>query len=240
MNNCCETEKVVSDCCDEACEQCCCSNCNELCVKCCCSNCNCKAIIGEVAPDFTCAAVLADGSIVNDFNFRTFTKNKYAILFFYPLDFTFVCPSEIIAFHNRINDFKSRNVEVVGVSIDSHFTHSAWRNTPVQQGGIGKIGYPLVADIKHSVCKAYGVESKEGVAYRGSFLIDKSGVVRHLVINDLSLGRNIDETLRMVDALQYSELHGEVCPAGWEKGKEAMKANSNSVAEYLSKNSTSL
>lgn len=228
MNNCCETENLVSNCCNEVCEQCCCINCN------------CKAMIGEMAPDFTFPAVLHDGTIVDNFNLKSFTKDKYVVLFFYPLDFTFVCPSEIIAFHNRIEEFKSRNVEVIGVSIDSHFTHSAWRNTPVEKGGIGAISFPLVADIKHSICKSYGVQSKAGVAYRGSFLIDKSGVVRHMVINDLPLGRNVDEMLRMIDALQFTEVNGEVCPAGWKKGKEGMVANSHGVAEYLLKNSSKL
>ena len=205
------------------------------------NNCSCpQVLVGKQAPDFTAAAVLGSGEIVDSFNFKEFTKDKYAVVFFYPLDFTFVCPSELIAFDHRLAEFKAKNVEVIGVSIDSHFTHAAWRNTPINQGGMGQVGYPLVADIKHEICKSFGVEAAGGVAYRGSFLIDKSGVVRHMVVNDLPLGRNIDEMLRMVDALQFTEEHGEVCPAGWNKGKAGMKASTSGVAEYLANHSESL
>jgi len=190
-------------------------------------------LVGRKAPDFTAAAVLADGTIVEDFNFSKHIEGKYAVLFFYPLDFTFVCPSELIAFDHRIEAFKKRNVEVIGCSIDSHFTHNAWRNTPVNEGGIGAVKYPLVADIKHEICRAYDVEAEGGVAFRGSFLIDKDGIVRHQVVNDLPLGRNIDEMIRMVDALQFCEEHGEVCPAGWKEGDKGMKATPEGVAEYL-------
>ena len=199
-----------------------------------------QVLVGQEAPDFTAAAVLGSGEIVDNFNFKEATKGKYAVVFFYPLDFTFVCPSELIAFDHRLADFKAKNVEVIGVSIDSHFTHAAWRNTPVNQGGIGQVGYPLVADIKHEICQSFGVEAAGGVAYRGSFLIDKNGVVRHMVVNDLPLGRNIDEMLRMVDALQFTEEHGEVCPAGWNKGKAGMKASTSGVAEYLASHATEL
>jgi len=178
-------------------------------------------LVTRQAPDFTCAAVLGNGEIVNNFNFKKHINGKAAVLFFYPLDFTFVCPSELIAFDHRYEEFKKRGVEVVGVSIDSEFTHNAWRNTPTENGGIGAVKYALAADVKHEIAKAYGIEHpEEGVALRGSFLIDKNGVVRHQVVNDLPLGRNIDEMLRMVDALQFHEEHGEVCPAQWEKGKE--------------------
>ncbi|HEY0719865.1 MAG TPA: peroxiredoxin C [Gammaproteobacteria bacterium] len=191
-------------------------------------------LVGRKAPDFTAAAVKGDGTIVDNFNFSHETKNKYAVLFFYPLDFTFVCPSELIAFDHRLDEFKKRGVEVIGVSIDSHFTHNAWRNTPINQGGIGPVKYSLVADLNHAICKAYDVETPDGnVAFRGSFLIDRNGIVRHQVVNDLPLGRNIDEMLRMVDALQFTEEHGEVCPAGWNKGKKGMKANPEGVAAYL-------
>lgn len=191
-------------------------------------------LVGRKAPDFTAPAVLGDGSIVDEFHFASATKDKYAVVFFYPLDFTFVCPSELIAFDHRLEEFKKRNCEVIGVSIDSHFTHNAWRNTPVNQGGIGPVGYPLVADMTHNICKAYDVETPDGaVAFRGSFLIDRQGVVRHQIVNDLPLGRDIDEMLRMVDALQFFEEHGEVCPAGWNKGKKGMKADPKGVAEYL-------
>ena len=181
-------------------------------------------LVTRQAPDFTSSAVLGNGEIVDNFNFKKHIEGKAAVLFFYPLDFTFVCPSELIAFDHRYEEFKKRGVEVVGVSIDSEFTHNAWRNTPTENGGIGAVKYALAADVKHEIAKAYGIEHpEEGVALRGSFLIDKNGVVRHQVVNDLPLGRNIDEMLRMVDALQFHEEHGEVCPAQWEKGKEGMK-----------------
>ena len=199
-----------------------------------------SVLVGKQAPDFTVPAVLADGQIVDSFSFSEATRGKYAVVFFYPLDFTFVCPSELIAFDHRIDEFKSRGVEVIGVSIDSHFTHNAWRNTPVNEGGIGAVRYTLAADISHSICKDYDVESAGGVAFRGSFLIDKNGVVRHQVVNDLPLGRNIDEMLRMIDALQFHEEHGEVCPAGWNKGDSGMDASPSGVADYLSKNADKL
>ncbi|WP_177421430.1 peroxiredoxin [endosymbiont of Lamellibrachia barhami] len=191
-------------------------------------------LVGREAPDFTAPAVLGDGTIVDAFNFKETIKGKYAVLFFYPLDFTFVCPSELIAFDHRLEEFKKRGVEVVGCSIDSHFTHNAWRNTAINDGGIGAVKYPLVADLDHAICKGYDVETPNGrVAFRGSFLIDKNGVVRHQVINDLPLGRNIDEMLRMIDALQFTEEHGEVCPAGWKEGDAGMKGTPDGVAEYL-------
>ena len=197
-------------------------------------------LVGKAAPDFTAATVLGNNSIDDNFNLKAHIKNKYAVIFFYPLDFTFVCPSELIAFDHRLKEFKERNVEVIGVSIDSHFTHLAWKNTAINNGGIGQVQYPLVADIKHEICKAYDVEAEGGVAYRGSFLIDKTGIVRHQVVNDLPLGRNIDEMLRMIDALQFTEQHGEVCPAGWSKGKAGMKADTKGVADYLAKHAMEL
>lgn len=191
-------------------------------------------LVSKKAPDFTSAAVLADGSIKSDFKLSDF-KGKYVVLFFYPLDFTFVCPTELIAFSRRIKEFEHRDVQVIGCSVDSQYTHVAWRNTPVDQGGIGAITYPLVADVKHEICRAYDVEfDSAGVAFRGSFLIDKEGVVRHQVVNDLPLGRNVDEMLRMVDALQFTEKHGEVCPAGWTQGDKGMTPNREGVAAYLS------
>jgi len=198
-------------------------------------------LVGRKAPDFTAPAVLGDGSIVDDYNFSTAVKGKYAVVFFYPLDFTFVCPSELIAFDHRLDEFKKRNVEVIGVSIDSHFTHNAWRNTPVDQGGIGPVGYTLVADMTHGICQGFDVQTPDGaVAFRGSFLIDRDGVVRHQVVNDLPLGRNIDEMLRMVDALQFTEEHGEVCPAGWHQGEKGMNASPEGVAAYLADNADKL
>ena len=193
-----------------------------------------SVLVGRKAPDFTTQAVLTDDSIVGDYNFTDARNGKYAVVFFYPLDFTFVCPSELIAFDHRIKEFEQRGVVVIGVSIDSHFTHNAWRNTPINEGGIGPVKYPLVADMTHSICKDYDVETPDGaVAFRGSFLIDKAGVVRHQVVNDLPLGRNIDEMLRMIDALQFTEEHGEVCPAGWHEGDKGMVATPDGVADYL-------
>jgi peroxiredoxin (alkyl hydroperoxide reductase subunit C) len=192
-----------------------------------------SVLVGQEAPDFTAAAVRGDGTIVDDFKFSKARKGKYAVLFFYPLDFTFVCPSELIAFDHRMDAFKSKDVEVVGVSIDSQFTHNAWRNTPIDKGGIGPVRYTLVADTKQEICRAYDVQTPGGVALRGSFLVDKAGRVRHQVVNDLPLGRDIDEMLRMVDALQFHEANGEVCPAGWNQGSKGMKANPAGVAEYL-------
>ena len=198
-------------------------------------------LVTRQAPDFTSSAVLGNGEIVDNFNFKKHIEGKAAVLFFYPLDFTFVCPSELIAFDHRYEEFKKRGVEVVGVSIDSEFTHNAWRNTPTENGGIGAVKYALAADVKHEIAKAYGIEHPEaGVALRASFLIDKNGVVRHQIVNDLPLGRNIDEMLRMVDALQFHEEHGEVCPAQWEKGKEGMKDNPEGVAKYLKQNADKL
>jgi peroxiredoxin (alkyl hydroperoxide reductase subunit C) len=196
-------------------------------------------LVGRAAPDFTATAVFGDNEI-KDLKMSDY-KGKYVVLFFYPLDFTFVCPSELIAFDHRLAEFKKRNVEVIGCSIDSQFTHLAWKNTPVNNGGIGQVQYPLVADVKHSICQAYDVEfPAAGVAFRGSFLIDKAGVVRHQVVNDLPLGRNIDEMLRMIDALQFTEEHGEVCPAGWQKGKAGMGASPEGVAKYLAEHAKEL
>ena len=198
-------------------------------------------LVTRQAPDFTSSAVLGNGEIVNNFNFKKHVNGKAAVLFFYPLDFTFVCPSELIAFDHRYEEFKKRGVEVVGVSIDSEFTHNAWRNTPTENGGIGAVKYALAADVKHEIAQAYGIEHPEaGVSLRASFLIDKNGVVRHQIVNDLPLGRNIDEMLRMVDALQFHEEHGEVCPAQWEKGKEGMKDSPEGVAKYLKQNADKL
>jgi len=197
-------------------------------------------LVGKAAPDFTACAVMGSNEINESFNLKSYIAGKAAVVFFYPLDFTFVCPSELIAFDHRLSEFKSRNVEVIGVSIDSQFTHLAWKNTPVNKGGIGQVGYPLVADIKHEICQAYDVEAAGGVAFRGSFLIDTAGTVRHQVVNDLPLGRNIDEMLRMVDALQFHEEHGEVCPAGWNKGKAGMNASTVGVAQYLADHAAEL
>jgi peroxiredoxin (alkyl hydroperoxide reductase subunit C) len=197
-------------------------------------------LVGKQAPDFTAAAVLGTGEIVDSYNLKEAIKGKYGLVFFYPLDFTFVCPSELIALDHRVAAFKERNVEVIGVSIDSQFSHNAWRNTPVNQGGIGPVKYTLVADIKHEICQAYDVEHADGVAFRGAFLIDQEGNVRAQIVNDLPLGRNIDELIRLVDALQFHEEHGEVCPAGWNKGDKGMNASPEGVAAYLAEESGKL
>ena len=194
-----------------------------------------SVLVGRNAPDFTAAAVLGSGEIVDDLNFTKLRDGKYAVIVFYPLDFTFVCPSELIALDKRVAQLKEMGGEVFAVSIDSHFTHNAWRNTAIKDGGIGAVGYHMVADLNHSIVKAYGVEHPDaGVAFRGTFLIDQEGVVRHQVVNDLPLGRNMDEIVRMVDALKFHEAHGEVCPAGWNKGDNGMTASPDGVADYLS------
>ncbi len=190
-------------------------------------------LVGRPAPDFTATAVLGNNE-VKEITLSSFTKGKYTVIFFWPFDFTFVCPTELIAFEHRLDEFTKRNVQVIGVSIDSEHTHLAWKSTPVEKGGIGNVRYPMVADVRHLIARAYDVEAAGGMAFRGSFLIDRSGIVRHQVVNDLPLGRNIDEMLRMVDALQFNEEHGEVCPAGWTKGKAGMKENAAGVATYLS------
>lgn len=198
-----------------------------------------SVLVTRPAPDFTATAVMPDNAFKEDFRLSDY-KGQYVVLYFYPLDFTFVCPSEIIAFDHRLSEFASRNVQVIGVSIDSHFTHLAWKNTPINQGGIGNVQYPLVADISKEITEAYDVSTGPGIALRGSFLIDKDGIVRHQVVNDLPLGRNVDEMLRMIDALQFTEEHGEVCPAGWNKGKPGMKDTTEGVAEYLAAHADAL
>lgn len=197
-------------------------------------------LVTKPAPDFSATAVLADGSIAENFKLSENFGKKGTVLFFYPLDFTFVCPSEIIAFSHRLSEFESRGVNVIGVSVDSQYSHFAWRETPIEKGGIGRIKYPLVADLSKQISKDYDVLFGESVALRGSFLIDSKGIIRHAVINDLPLGRNIDEMIRMVDTMQFTDEHGEVCPAGWQKGDEGMKASTEGVADYLAKNSEKL
>lgn len=211
-----------------------------------------SVLVGKNAPDFTATAVMPDNSFDDKFNLLNYLgikkdasgkvtkKGKVGVLFFWPLDFTFVCPSEIIAFNNRLKEFKLRKTEVIGISVDSHFTHLAWKQTPVEKGGIGNVQFPMVADLTKSIARDYDVLLNNAVSFRGTFLIDGNGIVRHQVINDLPLGRNVDEALRMVDALQFHEEHGEVCPAGWNRGEEGMKANADGVAKYLKKNSKKL
>ncbi len=191
-------------------------------------------LITKEAPDFTAQTVTADNSI-SELTLSSY-RGKNVVLFFYPLDFTFVCPSEILAFNKAVDDFKSKNCEIIGVSVDSQFTHLAWKNTPVAEGGIGNVQFPLVADLNKSISQSYGVLlPDEGVSLRGLFLIDKEGIIRHALVNDLPLGRNVDEALRMVDALQFFEEHGDVCPANWRPGEDAMKPTAEGVADYLKK-----
>ncbi len=191
-----------------------------------------SVLVTKQAPDFTATAVMPDNSFKEDFKLSDY-KGKYVVLFFYPLDFTFVCPSEIIAFDHRLKEFEERGVQVIGCSVDSHFSHLAWKNTAINDGGIGNIQYPLVADLTKNIARDYDVLFGDEVALRGSFLIDTEGFVRHQVVNDLPLGRNIDEMLRMIDALQFTEKHGEVCPAGWKSGDKAMTPTAEGVASYL-------
>jgi peroxiredoxin (alkyl hydroperoxide reductase subunit C) len=190
-------------------------------------------LVTKQAPVFEAEAVMPNN------NFETVSlssfKDKYVLVFFYPLDFTFVCPSEILAFNRQVEDFKTKNCELLGVSVDSVYTHLAWKNTPVNQGGIGQVQFPLISDISKSISEDYGVLLEDGVSLRGLFLIDKEGIVRHQLVNDLPLGRNVDEALRVIDALQFHETHGEVCPANWRPGDEAMKPTAEGVADYLSK-----
>ena len=194
----------------------------------------CTTLVTKPAPDFTATAVMPDNSFKEDFKLSDY-KGKYVCLFFYPLDFTFVCPSEILAFNKRLDEFKKRNCEVIGVSVDSQFTHFAWKQTPVEKGGIGNVQFPLVADLSKEIARSYGVLLDAGIALRGLFIMDKDGIVRHELVNDLPLGRSVDEALRILDALQFHEEHGEVCPANWRPGEEAMKPTAEGVAEYLAK-----
>lgn len=194
-----------------------------------------SVLVGRKAPDFCVSAVLGNGSIKEEFRLSEAISGQYGLLFFYPLDFTFVCPSELLALDHRMGEFKKRKVEVISVSIDSHFAHAAWRKKGINDGGIGEVKFTMAADMNHSICQSYGVEHPSaGVAFRAAFLIDKNGMVRAQWVHDLPLGRNIDEILRLVDALQFHEVNGEVCPAGWKKGDQGMKATTEGVASYLS------
>ena len=197
-------------------------------------------LVGKPAPDFNVAAVLGRGEIVDSYKRSEAMAGKYGLVFFYPLDFTFVCPSELIALDHRMDKFRELGVEVVAVSIDSQFTHNAWRNTSVKNGGIGPVSYTMAADINHDICRAYDVQSAGGVAFRGAFIIDRNGVVRAQLVNDLPLGRNVDELIRLVEALQFTDEHGEVCPAGWNKGDKGMNASPAGVAAYLAENADAL
>lgn len=192
-----------------------------------------STLVTREAPNFRAKAVMPDNSF-KEVELKDY-RGKYVCLFFYPLDFTFVCPSEILAFNKKINEFKEKNCEILGVSIDSEFTHLAWRNTDQNKGGIGQIKYPLIADIKKNIARDYGVLFNDSVALRGLFMINKEGIIKHALINDLPIGRNVDEALRILDAIQYTEKHGEVCPANWKEGQEAMTPTAQGVSTYLSK-----
>jgi peroxiredoxin (alkyl hydroperoxide reductase subunit C) len=200
---------------------------------------NMGVLVGKPAPDFTAPAVMADNSFNDKFKLSEL-KGKYVVMFFYPLDFTFVCPTELVAFNHRLAEFKKRNCEVVSVSVDSKFSHVAWKNTPEDKGGVGQLQYPMVSDLTKQISRDYDVLNDGGIALRGTFLIDKNGLVRHQIVNDLPLGRNIDEAIRMLDALQHFETAGEVCPAGWNKGKAAMKPNAGGIAGFLKEHSKEL
>lgn len=199
-----------------------------------------RMFIGKSAPDFVAKAIMPNNNIENEFTLSYYSKGHKVVLFFYPLDFTFVCPSEIIAFHNRLGEFTERHTKVVGVSVDSHFSHLAWRNTPPNKGGLGQIQFPLVSDIKKEISTAYNVLHDDGIAFRGTFLIDEDFVVRHMLVNDLPIGRNVDYTLEVIDSLSHHQKHGEVCPAGWRKGEEAITASHEGIAHYLSSHADKL
>jgi peroxiredoxin (alkyl hydroperoxide reductase subunit C) len=190
-------------------------------------------LVNQKAPDFTATAVMADNTINDKFNLQTYLNGSIGVLFFYPLDFTFVCPSEILAFNQHIKSFHEKGAKVIGVSVDSQFSHLAWKNTDVKKGGIGQVQFPLVADITKNIARDYDVLLNDAIAFRATFLIDQEGIVQHALINSLPLGRNIEETLRMVDALNFHQKNGEVCPANWQNGKKGMKPTPDGVASYL-------
>lgn len=197
--------------------------------------------VGKEAVNFTSKAVMPDNSINNHFNLKEYTEGYKVILFFYPLNFTFVCPSEIIAFNNRLGEFTEKKTKVVSISIDSHFCHLAWKNTPTNKGGIGHINFTMVSDINKDISKSYNVLNNDGIAMRGTFIIDENFILRHMLVNDLSLGRNVDEALRVIDTIDYTREHkGEACPAGWQKGKEALTATSEGIADFLTSNALKL
>jgi len=193
-------------------------------------------MVTKEAPDFTATAVMPDNTFKEDFKLSDF-RGRYVILFFYPLNFTFVCPSEILAFNKAVDEFEKHNCQLIAISVDSQYSHYAWKNTPVNEGGIGDIHYPLVADLDKSISRSYGVLLDAGVALRGLFLIDREGILRHMVINDLPLGRSVNEALRLLHALQFTEEHGDVCPANWQQGEEAMKPTAEGVKKYLTDHS---
>ena len=199
-----------------------------------------NVLVAKPAPDFSCAAVGPDGEIIDSLQFSEFSRGKVTAVVFYPLDFTFVCPSELIALDHRMDILRERGVQVLAVSIDSQFTHAAWRNTKIEDGGIGPVRYTIAADVKHEICQAFGVEHRDGVALRATFLIDDKGIVRAQLVNDLPLGRSMDELIRLIDALAFHEEHGEVCPAGWQRGDQGMDPTAGGVAAYLAQHANKL
>ncbi|WP_412708398.1 peroxiredoxin [Candidatus Rickettsia kedanie] len=199
-----------------------------------------SVFVGKTAPDFTAKAIMPNNNIDEKFKLSDYAAGDNIVLFFYPLDFTFVCPSEIIAFHNKLGEFTERHTKVVAVSVDSHFSHLAWKNTPHNKGGLGQVQFPMVSDIKKDISSKYNVLNEDGVALRGTFLIDKDFIVRHMLVNDLPIGRDINYTLKVIDALTHHQKHGEVCPAGWHKGEEAITPSHEGIAHYLSSHAEKL
>ncbi|WP_338521353.1 peroxiredoxin [Candidatus Legionella polyplacis] len=198
-------------------------------------------LVSKKAPNFTAPAVLENNSIINEFNLYERTKDKYTVLFFYPLNFTFVCPTELISINHRINEFKNLNTEIISISVDSQFSHYTYKNTPIKNGGIGPVKFVMVSDVKHTICKSYEIEHpNEGISLRGTFIIDKNRIIRHQSINDLPIGRNIDEILRILNAIQTFETNGNVCPAGWENGKKTIHPSSEGIIKFLQLNSETL
>ena len=190
-------------------------------------------MVNNKFPQVDTPAVMANGEFDENFNIAEYGKGSYTVVFFYPLDFTFVCPTEIVAFNKAMSEFEAKGCKVVGASVDSMFSHAAWRRTPLNEGGIEEVKFPLVSDIERKLSNELGILAEGGVTYRASYLLDKEGNVRHMVINDLPLGRSVSEMLRMVDALSFHEQHGEVCPANWKEGDKAMEANRESTSAYL-------
>ncbi|MGI4775787.1 MAG: peroxiredoxin [Janthinobacterium lividum] len=199
-----------------------------------------QVFVSKVAPDFTAKAVMPDNSIESEFNLRHYVKGHKCVLFFYPLNFTFVCPSEIIAFGNRLAEFTARNTKVIAISVDSQFAHLAWKNMEYNRGGIDNIQIPMVSDLNKEISKSYNVLNDDGVSLRGTFFIDTNFVTRHILVNDLAIGRNVDETLRIIDAHEYHTINGEVCPAGWQKGDKGIFQSRDGISDYLASNAEKL
>ncbi len=195
-----------------------------------------RVFVGQKALDFTAIAVMPDNNIDHAFNLESMAKNKYCMLMFYPLDFTFVCPSELVALNKNLEEFNKRNCLVISISVDSHFAHLAWKNTPVNEGGVSNVQFPMISDLKKEISSLYGVLNADGVSVRGTFIIDKNFVLRHILINDLPIGRSVHESLRILDAIEHNAKHGEVCPANWKQGDDAMSPTSRGVKTYMSKN----